>query len=155
MINYFWIEIKGKNPKRFLSKLLKLKINISDIKYEKDKILLKVSYEDYKNIKQIKTIYTIKIIKTSGKKKLLEQVIKYKIPLLTFIISVFFLLIILFSTLFIIAINDSNDKDHTKYHGFNIYYDTDLEKHRKIIKLQKKLLLKKQMNLFFKKGFRK
>ena len=48
-----------------------------------------------------------------------------------------------------------NDKEHTKYHGFDIYYDTDLEKHRKIIKLQKKLLLKKQMNLFFKKGFRK
>ena len=66
------------------------------------------------------------------------------------IILIFFLLIILFSTLFIIVINDSNDKDHTKYHGFDIFYDT-----RKIIKLQKKLLLKKQMNLFFKKGFRK
>lgn len=71
------------------------------------------------------------------------------------IILIFFLLIILFSTLFIIVINDSNDKDHTKYHGFDIFYDTNLEKHRKIIKLQKKLLLKKQMNLFFKKGFRK
>ena len=31
------------------------------------------------------------------------------------IILIFFLLIILFSTLFIIVINDSNDKDHTKY----------------------------------------
>ena len=71
------------------------------------------------------------------------------------IILVFFLLIILFSTLFIIAINDSNDKDHTKYHGFDIYYDTDLEKHRKIIKLQKKMVLRKQINLFFKKSFRK
>ena len=111
MINYFWIEIKGKNPKRFLSKLLKLKINIADIKYEKDKILLKVSYEDYKNIKQIKTIYTIKIIKTSGKKKLLEQVIKYKIPLLTFIISVFFLLII---SNFILFINIDTENKNIK-----------------------------------------
>lgn len=111
MINYFWIEIKGKNPKRFLSKLLKLKINIADIKYEKDKILLKVSYEDYKNIKQIKTIYTIKIIKTSGKKKLLEQVIKYKIPLLTFIISVFFLLII---SSFILFINIDTENKNIK-----------------------------------------
>ena len=105
MINYFWIEIKGKNPKRFLS------INIADIKYEKDKILLKVSYEDYKNIKQIKTIYTIKIIKTSGKKKLLEQVIKYKIPLLTFIISVFFLLII---SSFILFINIDTENKNIK-----------------------------------------
>lgn len=111
MINYFWIEIKGKNPKRFLSKLLKLKINIADIKYEKDKILLKVSYEDYKNIKQIKTIYTIKIIKTSGNKKLLEQVIKYKIPLLTFIISVFFLLII---SNFILFINIDTENKNIK-----------------------------------------
>lgn len=111
MINYFWIEIKGKNPKRFLSKLLKLKINIADIKYEKDKILLKVSYGDYKNIKQIKTIYTIKIIKTSGKKKLLEQVIKYKIPLLTFIISVFFLLII---SSFILFINIDTENKNIK-----------------------------------------
>lgn len=61
------------------------------------------------------------------------------------IILIFFLLIILFSTLFIIVINDSNDKDHTKYHGFDIFYDTNLEKHRKIIKLQKKLLLKKDL----------
>ena len=71
------------------------------------------------------------------------------------IILIFFLLIILFSTLFIIAINDSNDKDHTKYHGFDIYYDTDLEKHRKIIRLQKKMLFRKQINLFLKKCFRK
>lgn len=71
------------------------------------------------------------------------------------IILIFFLLIILFSTLFIIVINDSNDKEHTKYHGFDIYYDTDLEKHRKIIRLQKKMLFRKQINLFLKKCFRK
>lgn len=71
------------------------------------------------------------------------------------IILIFFLLIILFSTLFIIVINDSNDKEHTKYHGFDIYYDTDLEKHRKIIRLQKKMLFRKQINLFLKKSFRK
>ena len=111
MINYFWIEIKGKNPKNFLSKLLKLKINIANIKYEKDKIILKVSYEDYKKIKQIKTIYTINIIKTSGKKKLLEQVTKYKIPLLTFIISVFFLLII---SNFILFINIDTENKNIK-----------------------------------------
>lgn len=71
------------------------------------------------------------------------------------IILIFFLLIILFSTLFIIVINDYNDKEHTKYHGFDIYYDTDLEKHRKIIRLQKNMLFRKQINLFLKKCFRK
>ena len=124
MINYFWIEIKGKNPKNFLSKLLKLKINIANIKYEKDKIILKVSYEDYKKIKQIKTIYTINIIKTSGKKKLLERVTKYKIPLLTFIISVFFLLII---SNFILFINiDTENKNIKKIIKENLQENNEI-----------------------------
>ena len=69
-----------------------------------------------------------------------------------YLLLIFFILIVIFSIVFILVINDYNDKEHTKYHGFDIFYDTNLEKHRKIIKLQKKLLLKKQMNLFFKKG---
>lgn len=72
-----------------------------------------------------------------------------------YLLLIFFILIVIFSIVFILVINDYNDKEHTKYHGFDIFYDTNLEKHRKIIKLQKKLLLKNQMNLFFKKGFRK
>lgn len=68
---------------------------------------------------------------------------------------IFFILIVVLSIIFILVANDSSEKEHTKYHGFDIYYDTDLEKHRKIIKLQKKMLLRKQINLFFKKSFRK
>ena len=83
LIKYFWIEIKGINVKRMLNKLFKLKINISSIKYEKDRVLLKISYEDYKKIKQIKTTYQINIIKTCGKKKLLEDFTKYKVSIIT------------------------------------------------------------------------
>ena len=102
MINYFWIEIKGKNVKRLLTKIFKLKINISSIKYEKNRVLLKVSYEDYKKIKQIKTTYQINIIKTCGKKKLLEDLTKYKVSITTFVISVFF---VIFLSNFILFIN--------------------------------------------------
>ena len=72
-----------------------------------------------------------------------------------YMLLIFFILIVILSIVFIIVINDSSEKEHTKYRGFDIYYDTDLEKHRKIIKLQKKMLLRKQINLFFKKSFRK
>lgn len=72
-----------------------------------------------------------------------------------YMLLIFFILIVILSIVFILVINDSSEKEHTKYHGFDIYYDTDLEKHRKIIKLQKKMLLRKQINLFFKKSFRK
>ena len=106
MINYFWIEIKGKNVKRLLTKIFKLKINISSIKYEKNRVLLKVSYEDYKKIKQIKTTYQINIIKTCGKKKLLEDLTKYKVSITTFVISVFF---VIFLSNFIIFINIETD----------------------------------------------
>lgn len=106
LINYFWIEIKGKNVKRLLNKIFKLKINISSIKYEKDRVLLKISYEDYKKIKQIKTTYQINIIKTCGKKKLLEDLTKYKVSIITFIISVFF---VIFLSNFILFINIETD----------------------------------------------
>ena len=51
LINYYIIEIKGKNLKRILQEIIKRKINILEIKYKKDRIILKVSYEDYKKIK--------------------------------------------------------------------------------------------------------
>lgn len=72
-----------------------------------------------------------------------------------YLLLIFFILIVIFSIVFILVINDYNDKEYTKYHGFDIYYDTDLEKHRKIIRLQKKMLFRKQINLFLKKCFRK
>ena len=72
-----------------------------------------------------------------------------------YLLLIFFILIVIFSIVFILVINDYNDKEHTKYYGFDIYYDTDLEKHRKIIRLQKKMLFRKQINLFLKKSFRK
>lgn len=107
MINYFWIEIKGKNVNRLLKQIFKNKINILNIKYYKDKVRLKVSYLDYQKIKEIKTTYEITIIKTSGKKKLLEDISKYKISLLVFIISIFFV-IFLSKFTFFIEIETSN-----------------------------------------------
>ncbi|MGM9879599.1 MAG: sporulation protein YqfD [Bacilli bacterium] len=106
MINYFWIEIKGKNVKRLLTKIFKLRINIANIKYEENRVLLKVSYEDYKKIKQIKTTYQINIIKTCGKKKLFENLEKYKVSIITFILSVFF---VIFLSNFILFINIETD----------------------------------------------
>ncbi len=126
MINYFWLEIKGKNPKRLLTKIFKEKINIENIKYEKDRILLKVSYEDYQKIKSLKTTYEINIVKTGGKKHLLETIKKYKISLLIFIISIFFVIILSKLTLFINIDTDSNElkkliKEELTSNNVNLY----------------------------------
>ena len=74
---------------------------------------------------------------------------------MSYVLFFLFIGLIIFSIIFIMFINENNDKEHTKYRGMDVFYDTDLEKHRKIIKLQRKLLLKKQISLFLKKGFRK
>ena len=111
MINYFWVEIKGKHTRKFLTQILKLDINILEIKYQKNSILIKISYSDYQKIKKIKTTYQINIIKTCGKKKYLMNLKKYKISLITFIISVFFLC---FISHFILFINIDTNKNYLK-----------------------------------------
>lgn len=68
---------------------------------------------------------------------------------------IFFVLVGVLSTIMIFLLSENSSKEHTKYHGEDIYFDTYLEKHRKIIKLQKKMILKKKVNLYLKKKFRK
>lgn len=68
---------------------------------------------------------------------------------------IFFVLVGVLSIIVIFLLSENSSKEHTKYHGEDIYFDTYLEKHRKIIKLQKKMILKKKVNLYLKKKFRK
>ena len=101
MINYFWVSIKGKNIKRILIEIIKNNINLLDVKYKEDYVLIKISYDDYKKLKNIKTTYQISIIKTSGKKRINYLFYKYKIPIIFFMISILFLVFLTNLTLFI------------------------------------------------------
>ena len=107
MINYYWISIKGKNSKYFLYNVLKNKISVLDVRYYKDEILLKMSYNEYKKILKINTSCTISIFKTVGIRKMEQLYQKYKLTLVIFAISVFF---IIFMSKFILFINvESNN----------------------------------------------
>lgn len=64
---------------------------------------------------------------------------------------IFFALLAIFSIITILLLWENAEKEHIKYHNKDIYYDTSLEKHRKIIKEQKKIIFKKKINLFLKK----
>ena len=68
---------------------------------------------------------------------------------------IFFALLAVLSIITVLLLWENSDKEHVKYHNKDIYYDTNLEKHRKIIKEQKKIILKKKINLFLKKRIRK
>ena len=112
MYNYYVVSIKGKNARYFLQCLLKDKINVFDIKYRTDEILLKVSYDDYKRIKSYKTSCDIKVINVLGVKRIAQLYQKYKISLFIFVISVFFIMVISNMILFINI--DTTDKELKK-----------------------------------------
>ena len=107
MINYFWIEIKGKNPKRFLMELIKQKICIETVKYKQKSIYLKVSYTEYQKIKKLKTIYEINIIKTVGKQRAINIIKKYKTQILSLMLSIV-LCVILSKLILVINIDTEN-----------------------------------------------
>lgn len=101
MINYYWVSIKGKNTKYFLNTLFKQKIKIENIKYKKDEILVKVSYEEYRKILKIKTSCSVNIVQISGSKRIKQLYQKYKISLVIFVISVFFIIVMSHIVLYI------------------------------------------------------
>lgn len=111
MINYYVIQIKGKNPKRILSKLFKLGIDIYDIEYGKNVITFKTTYINYAKIKSIKTTYEINIIKTSGINRIKYLFKRYRMFLIFFLLSIF--TIILFTN-FVLFINYETESTELK-----------------------------------------
>ena len=134
MINCYIIEIKGKRLNYFLSKLFKLNINIIDITYKKESIILKVSYQDYQKIKELKTTYKINILGIKGIKKIENIIKKYYIFLIFFITSI---VIIYLLSNFIFFINIEYEK-------------------KEIVNLIKKELDKNNLKIYtFRKNFKK
>ena len=111
MINYYVIQIKGKNPKRILSKLFKLGIDIYDIEYKKNVITFKTTYINYTKIKNIKTTYEIIILRVSGINRIKYLFKRYRMFLIFFLLSIF--VIILFTN-FILFINYETESSELK-----------------------------------------
>lgn len=111
MINYYVIQIKGKNPKRILSKLFKLGIDIYDIEYKKNVITFKTTYINYTKIKNIKTTYEITILRVSGINRIKYLFKRYRMFLIFFLLSIF--VIILFTN-FILFINYETENSELK-----------------------------------------
>ena len=111
MINYYVVKIKTKNKRRTLTKLFKLGIDIFDIKYQKDVVIFKVSYLDYKKIKNIKTLDEINVIRINGIERFKLILKRYRMFFIFFIIGIF---IIVFFTRFILFINYETENKEMK-----------------------------------------
>lgn len=126
MINYYEVSVKGRNIKRFINKLFKLRINIIDIVYKKDEVIFKVSYEDYLKINNIKTVYEVNIIGISGIRKIKLLLIKYNVFIIFFIFTI---ILICFMSRIVLSIEiDHQNKEikdlissELKEHGLTLF----------------------------------
>ncbi len=104
MINYYIIKIEGKYLDHYINRLIRLNVNLIDMKYVRNGILIKVSYDDYEKIKDIVTINKFKIIKISGYRKIKIILKNYSIFFI-FLFFSFIVLLFLFRITFFINVN--------------------------------------------------
>ena len=103
------IKIKGKNIERFIKRLNSYNIDILNIKYIKyNEIIIRINKEDYKFLERLKTIYEIEIININGIDKIRINIKNNKYLILSFIISIF-ILIILSNTIFKVEVIHNNE----------------------------------------------
>ncbi len=105
------LEVIGPNISLFLKKVHNLQINTKIIKQEKEKIIIKINYDDYFKLMQNKTIYQIRVIRKTGLLKLENELSKRKIIIFSFILTLIFISI--YSSL-IIDVNIFHDKQEIK-----------------------------------------
>ena len=85
------LKVQGKNISNFIKKVRNNNIDILNIKYLNDYILITIYKSDYNKVLDIKTIYDINIIDYKGLIKL-RRTIKYNlITILLLILSIFFI----------------------------------------------------------------
>ena len=138
------IKITGKNIERFIRKIIKLKIEILDIKIKKyNEAIIKIYKKDLDKIEKIKTIYNIEIIETFGFIKI-KKIININKYLIISIMIGYILLLILTSTIFKVEIiHDKKEirtllKDELEKYG--IKEKRFKKSYKEIQKIKKKIL---------------
>lgn len=69
-------------------------------------------------------------------------------------VFILFCLIIILVLVYLMFLFGKDERDKTKCYDTFISYETDLEKYRKIVNVQKKMLFKKRINLILIKIFK-
>lgn len=109
MNNKLKIKITGKTIKYFLNEIIKNNINIYDLKNDKNKIEIIISYRDYEKILNIKTTNKIEIVKRIGVNKYLNF-IKRNFLIIIFIILGILLNVLLSNMILDIEVIHSNNE---------------------------------------------
>lgn len=105
------LRVSGKNISNFIKKINNYNINLLNIKYIDDYILITIYKNDYEEILKYKTIYNVEIIDYMGLIKIKNKLIKNYILIFFCVVSVI-ILYILSNVIFSIDIitNDNKEK---------------------------------------------
>lgn len=137
MINCYVVEISGRYLKSYIRELFKSGIDIYDLKYYENKIIIKISYLDYLKLSEIKTSNKIRIIKIYGVNRVKLLIEKYNIVFIFFLLSLFLVFILSKMTFFInINANSVLDKKIRKElydNKITLYsFDKSFDEYKKI-----------------------
>ncbi len=143
MNEFVYVEVEGKNVSLFIRKIIN-----NNIKYDKyslinkNKLRLRIAYDDYIVLTSKKSIYKITVIKYYGFLKIKDLFIKYKDYFLSSIIGLLIIIILSNITFKIDIIH--NDKDVRKLIR-NELKNNNIKEFYKTPSYKKRLLVKKRI----------
>ena len=141
-MSYYLIKITGKDVRGFIRSLYKMHINLFNIRYIDNSVIIKVNKLDYLKIKKIKTIYDIKIINYYGISKIDEFINKYKV-FLSILLGGLLLLVFLTNIIFDVEILDSNKELTDKL--MITLKEKGISKYKFVLRYDKKEKIKKEI----------
>lgn len=146
-ISFYDIKISGKDVKRFVHNLHKMHIELLNIVFEKNSVIIKVSENDYKRILEIKTIYEIEVVRIYGVAHLKYFLKKYCLFLIILLLG-FLMFIGLTNVIFEIEVIHNNkelrelileelDKEGIHKYGIVVSYEKKEEIKDNVLKKYK------------------
>ena len=136
------IRITGKDVVRFIKNLMKMNISFYDINYIDKSVYIKIDEKDYEKIKKIKTLYMIDIIEYYGLLRIKYFLKKYRIVLVSLVIS-FLLFLFLTHIIFSIEVKTNNIELEKKI--INELDELGIKRYNLVISYKKQEEIKKEI----------
>lgn len=140
MKNFYEIKITGKDTKRFIRTLHRMKIQLYKIEYQDNSVIIWIDRENFSELKKIKTIYKIELINYHGVLKIEYLLKKYSLFILMMGIGILLILLLskmIFSVEVIHVKKEYRDfiKEELKKEGIDLFhFQKTFDKQEQIVK---------------------
>lgn len=140
MKNFYEIKITGKDTKRFIRTLHRMKIQLYKIKYQDNFVVIWIDRENYQELRKVKTIYKIELVGYHGILKIEYLLKKYSLFISMMSIGLLLILILskmIFSIEVIHVKKEYRDfiKEELKKEGIELFhFQKSFDKQEQIVK---------------------